>query len=71
MCKEEIIKSISEIDEQLEKNRKVIDYYSDVKINKIPNFKDVFNLCQVTRELVRIRAEYNDILARQYGIYVM
>lgn len=62
MSKEQIMKSISEIDEQLEKNRKIINHYSDVKINKIPNFKDVFELCQVTRELVKIRAEYNELL---------
>ena len=63
MFKEDIIKTIEEIDEQLKKNKEVIDV---CEANA-----DVSTLCELSKLLVKTREMWQNMLLDCYGIYYM
>ena len=63
MSKEEIIKIIEELDEQLKKNREVI--------NECEMNADVLTLCALSKLLIDSREMYQNMLLNCYGIYYM
>ena len=63
MSKEEIIKTIEEIDEQLKQNRKVVE---NCEMNA-----DVLTLCALSKLLIDSREMWQSMLLDYYGIYYM
>lgn len=63
MSKEEIIKIIEELDEQLKKNRKVVE---NCEMNA-----DVLTLCALSKLLIDSREMYQNMLLEHFGVYYM
>lgn len=68
MSKEEIMKTIEMIDEQLEKNKEVIDAYSRQTVS---GNSDVLTLCMLSKNLMIARDAWKNMLWYEYGIYYM
>ena len=68
MSKEEIMKTIEMIDEQLEKNKEVIDAYAG---QTVPSNSDVLTLCMLSKNLMIARDTWKNMLLHEYGIYYM
>jgi hypothetical protein len=68
MSKEQIIKDIEGIDEQLKKNRATIDAYSG---QEGPIGAAVSMLCDLSIKLIATREMLQDMLLKNYGVYYM
>lgn len=64
MSKEEIIKTIEDIDEQLKQNKEVIEACTYVDAN-------VLTLCEISKLLIDSREMWQNILLNYYGVYYM
>ena len=64
MSKEEIIKTIEDIDEQLKQNKEVIEACTYVDAN-------VLTLCELSKLLIDSREMWQNILLNYYGVYYM
>ena len=63
MSKEEIIKIIEVIDEQLKQNRKTVE--------ECPMNADVLTLCSISKLLIQSREMWQNILLYEYGVFYM
>ena len=61
--KEDILKFIEAIDEQLAKNKEVIDAHEGQS--------DVLILCNLSMMLLEARKNWTDMLLNEYGIYLL
>lgn len=66
--KEELLKRIHEIDEQLEKNRSILEPYfgKEVEVGS-----SIHRLVEVTRLLLEERIKMRNELLKNYGIFVI
>ena len=62
MSKEEIIKDIKKIDEQLKKNKEIINAHPDAS---------VMVLCELSKLLIKTREMLQDMLLKHYGVFYM
>lgn len=72
MSKYELFESIDEINEQLAKNKGVIDEYAGKTEEEIGSdlFNAVMRLCELTELLIIKRMELNEQLSKDHGIWI-
>ena len=66
--KEDILKFIEAIDEQLAKNKEVIDAHSG---REVPSNSDILTLCELSKCLLIARKNWTDMLLYEYGVYLL
>ena len=65
MSKEQMVAFIQEIDEQLRKNRVMLDVYA----GKLDVDADLLTLNMLTRDLVIVKKAWVDMLLDEYGVF--
>lgn len=72
MSKYELFESIDEINEQLAKNKEVIDEYAGKTEEEIGTdlFNAITRLCDLTELLILKRIELNEQLSKEHGIWI-
>lgn len=63
MFKEDIIKTIEDIDKQLKKNKEVV--------NSCEANAEVVTLCELSKLLIKTREMWQNMLLDYYGVYYM
>ena len=67
MSKEDMVKQIEIINEQLAKNKEVINSYAG---EEFPDC-DVLTLCVLSQALVTAKAMWKEMLLCEYGVYYL
>lgn len=67
MSKEDMVKQIEVINEQLAKNKEVINSYAG---EDFPDC-DVLTLCVLSQALVTAKAMWKEMLLYEYGVYYL
>lgn len=72
MSKYELFESIDEINEQLAKNKEVIEEYAGKTEEEVGTdlFNAIMRLCELTELLILKRIELNEQLAKEHGIWI-
>lgn len=66
--KEDILKFIEAIDEQLAKNKEIIDAYAG---QEVPSNSDVLTLCLLSQNLMIAKKNWTDMLLYEYGVFYL